>query len=76
MKKIFVTIISLCLTIMLQAEVSKTVVDCTAENLSSRLTPTEKSTVTNLTITGVIDACDFRPCAIICPHWQYLTLAL
>ncbi|MGC9151662.1 MAG: leucine-rich repeat domain-containing protein [Microbacter sp.] len=43
---------------MLQATVSKTV-NVTAGGLSTALTSTELSTVTNLTITGTIDARDF-----------------
>lgn len=41
------------------ALVSKTV-ECTAGNLTNLLTPQEKSTVTDLTITGTIDARDFK----------------
>jgi hypothetical protein len=58
MKKQLLLILSLCISIIMQAQVSKTVV-CTAGSLSSALTATEKSTVTNLTITGVIDSRDF-----------------
>lgn len=42
----------------MQAQISKTVV-CTAGGLTSALTVNEKSTITNLTITGTIDARDF-----------------
>jgi hypothetical protein len=44
---------------MLQAQVSKTV-NITAGGLASALTASEKSTITNLTITGTIDARDFK----------------
>lgn len=44
--------------ITINAQVSKTV-ECTAGGLSSLLTPTEKSTITNLTVKGIIDARDF-----------------
>ncbi len=46
-------------TITLQAQVSKTV-NCTAGALSTLLTVTEQNTVTNLTLTGTIDARDFK----------------
>jgi len=49
----------LCFTIMLQAQVSKTV-NVTAGGLASQLTATEKNTVTDLTLTGTIDARDFK----------------
>jgi hypothetical protein len=54
------TILFLCFTLstILSAQVSKTV-DCTAGALSSLLTASEKSTVTDLTLTGTIDARDF-----------------
>lgn len=44
---------------MVPAQVTKTV-NCTAGNLSSQLTAYEKNTITNLTITGTIDARDFK----------------
>lgn len=59
MKRIFLLIICLSLTVILQAQVSKTV-NITAGGLTSALTATEKSTITNLTITGIIDARDFK----------------
>lgn len=43
-----------------QAQVSKTVYVTTAGRLSAAFTATEKTTVTNLTITGTIDARDFK----------------
>jgi hypothetical protein len=54
------TILFLCLTLstILSAQVSKTV-NCTAGALSSLLSASEKSTVTDLTLTGTIDARDF-----------------
>jgi hypothetical protein len=60
MKKIAFAIVLSFFTLMLQAQVYKTVIGCTAGNLSSNLTPTEKSTVTNLTVTGILDAQDFK----------------
>ena len=49
----------MCVAILAQAQVSKTV-NVTAGGLSSALTITEKTTVTNLTISGTIDARDFK----------------
>ena len=49
----------LFLTLSLQAQVSKTV-SISAGGLSSALTKAEKSSITNLTITGTIDARDFK----------------
>jgi len=54
MKKQILLIFFLCFTIILQAQVTKTV-NITAGGLTS----TELTTVTNLTITGTIDARDF-----------------
>ncbi len=51
---------ALLLTLMSQAAVSKTVSIGTPGTLSTALTSTELSTVTNLTITGTIDARDFK----------------
>jgi len=44
---------------MMQAQVSKTINVTTAGSLSSLLTATEKTNVTNLTVTGTIDSLDF-----------------
>ena len=43
----------------MQAQVSKTL-ECTAGHLTDSLTSGEKDTITNLTITGTIDARDFK----------------
>lgn len=51
---------ALLLTLMSQAAVSKTVNISTPGTLSTTLTSTELSTVTNLTLTGTIDARDFK----------------
>jgi BspA type Leucine rich repeat region (6 copies)/Domain of unknown function (DUF6383) len=58
MKKQSILFLCLTLSTILSAQVSKTV-DCTAGTLSSLLTASEKSTVTDLTLTGTIDARDF-----------------
>jgi hypothetical protein len=59
MKKQFLIIVCFCITMLLQAQVSKTV-NVTSGGLSSALTETEKNTITNLTLTGEIDARDFK----------------
>ena len=59
MKQIFLLIFCISLTFLLQAQISKTV-NVTAGGLSASLTATEKSTVTNLTVTGTIDGTDFE----------------
>jgi len=58
MKKITLVCLSVLLTLGVFAQLSKTV-DCTAGNLTNLLTSSEKSTVTDLTLTGTIDARDF-----------------
>ncbi|MBK6283950.1 MAG: leucine-rich repeat protein [Draconibacterium sp.] len=59
MKLTFLSIVGLCLTMMLQAQVSKTL-EVAAGGLKTTLTPTELTTITNLTLTGTIDARDFK----------------
>jgi hypothetical protein len=59
MRRTFLIIVSFCIGLILQAQVSKTV-NVTAGGLSSALTSTEKTTVTNLVVTGTIDARDFK----------------
>jgi len=59
MKKTILFFLGLCLAIMVQAQVSKSVV-CTAGGLSTLLTQQDYFTVTNLTISGVMDARDFK----------------
>jgi hypothetical protein len=59
MKKSFLLLITMGITLMLQAQVLKTV-NCTAGGLAAALTASEKSTITNLTLTGTIDARDFK----------------
>lgn len=58
MKRIILFAISLCFSLLLNAQVIKTL-DVTAGGLSSALTATELSTITSLTLTGAIDARDF-----------------
>ena len=59
MKKLILILISLFFTVMLQAQVFKTV-NVTIGGLSSALTNGEYSSVTNLTITGTLNASDFQ----------------
>ena len=58
MKKVLFLITSLSISVMLQAQVSKTVNVTTAGTLST-VASTYLNTVTNLTITGTIDSVDF-----------------
>ena len=60
MYRIFFLSLFFCLSITLKAQVSVNITSCNAGTLSSRLTSGEKSNVTNLTITGTIDARDFK----------------
>jgi len=59
MKKIYIVIIGLFLLLDLQAQVEKTI-ECTPGSLDTLLIDTELATVTHLTITGTIDASDFK----------------
>ena len=59
MKLTSLLIAGLCFTIMLQAQVSKNL-EVTAGGLKTALTTEELNTVTKLTLTGTIDARDFK----------------
>lgn len=59
MKKIYLIIVGLLLTIGLKAQVEKTI-ENTAGQLNSLLTDEELNTITDLTIKGTLDARDFR----------------
>jgi hypothetical protein len=59
MKKFYIIIVSFCFSALLNAQVSKTL-SVTAGSLGTDLTTVELATVTNLTITGTIDARDFK----------------
>ena len=59
MKKTIILAISICFSLISIAQVSKTLTINTGE-LSSALTSIEKSTITNLTLSGTIDARDFK----------------
>ncbi len=60
MKTILLFLASFCISVMLQAQVSKNINVTTAGSLSSLLTQNELTTITDLTLTGTIDARDFR----------------
>jgi hypothetical protein len=59
MKRTILLLLSILIALIINAQVSKTVT-IVAGGLSSALTSTEKTTVTNLTITGTVDARDFK----------------
>ena len=59
MKKSILLIISFCFAVMLQAQVSKKV-NAIAGTLKNALTANELTNITNLTLTGTIDARDFK----------------
>ncbi len=59
MKSTILLLISLCFTMLLQAQVSKTI-QVAAGYLNNLLTVEELATVTTLTLTGTIDASDFN----------------
>ena len=58
MKKQILLVFCLCFTVMVQATISKTV-NVTAGGLSKTLTTKEKNSITDLKVTGTIDARDF-----------------
>ena len=60
MKKLFIYLVLTLLAGVINAQVTKTVNVNTAGTLSTLLTSTEKATVTDLTVTGNIDARDFN----------------
>ena len=75
MRQIFLLIFCISLTLLVQAQVSKTV-NITAGGLSTALTATEKSTITNLTVTGTIDARDFKLMSFDMPLLSILDLSV
>ena len=60
MKKLLTIFIFVMLANLISAQVYKTINVTTAGKLSALLTATENATVTDLTITGIINAVDFR----------------
>ncbi|MGE5394093.1 MAG: leucine-rich repeat protein [Candidatus Saccharibacteria bacterium] len=74
MKKIYLLFAVLCLFTGLQAQVSKTV-EVTAGRLDSLLSATEHGTVTDLTLTGTLDARDFKTMRDLMPLLENVDLA-
>ena len=74
MKTTLLIFISLCITMMLQAQISKTI-EVTAGGLKTALNAEELSTVTNLTLTGTIDARDFKTMRDDIPVLEVLNLS-
>ncbi len=60
MKTIILLLLNVCLTTLLNAQISKTVNLSTQGELSTTLTPNELATITDLSITGLVDARDFK----------------
>jgi len=75
MKKTISLLITLCTTLMLQAQISKTV-NVTAGGLAAALTASEKSTITNLIVTGNIDARDFLTMRDLMPKLAVVDLEI
>lgn len=73
MKSIILLFISLCFTMLLQAQVSKTI-EITAGSLKTSLTADELNTVTNLTLTGIMDGRDFKTLRDTLPNLNVLDL--
>lgn len=59
MKRTTLLFLGLCISLILQAQVYKNLV-CTAGHLSDLLTSDDKNSITNLNLTGTIDARDFK----------------
>jgi BspA type Leucine rich repeat region (6 copies) len=74
MKKIAFLSFLLCVVMFASGAVNKTV-SITAGNLATALTPVELGSVTNLTITGTIDARDFQCIRDIMPSISDLNLS-
>lgn len=60
MRKLILIILVLCMSMMLKAELSKTITNLTAGELKLQMTSEELRTVTNLTVSGTMDSRDFR----------------
>lgn len=73
MKKTIFLVIYICFSLILNAQVAKTI-NVTAGGLKTTLTTTELSTVTNLTVTGTIDARDFKTMRDIMPKLAVLDI--
>lgn len=75
MKKLLTIFIFLMLANLISSQVYKTINVTTAGKLSTFLTATENNTVTDLTITGIIDAVDFRTLLFQVPLLTVLDLS-
>jgi len=75
MKKLIIVFFILGLALIGQAQVSKTINITAAGTLSTALTSNELYTVTNLTITGTIDARDFKTMRDAMPTLAILDLS-
>ena len=73
-KRILLFAISICFSLTLNAQVSKSL-NVTAGSLSSALTATELETVTNLILTGTMDARDFKTMRDLMPALAVLDLS-
>ena len=60
MKRTILFLTSLFLTLVIQAQTSKTITNISSGSLITHLTPEELSTIDSLTLSGTIDASDFK----------------
>lgn len=74
MKEVMISLFCVFIS-TLNAQVTKTVNISTAGTLSSQLTVTEKSIVTNLTVTGSINALDFQTVRDEMPYIEVLDIS-
>lgn len=68
MKKCFLLLSFLCITMVMKAELSKTIKDVKPGELIYKMTASEFNNVTNLTLTGSIDARDFKSMHLSMPN--------
>jgi hypothetical protein len=74
-KRILLLAIGVCLSLLVNAQVSKTINLTTAGTLSTALIVDELNSVTNLTLTGTIDARDFKTMKDKMPSLEVLDLS-
>ena len=75
MKKTLLLLTSCCLSFLLQAQVVSKTLNCTAGKLTTLLTKNEKKWITNLTLSGNIDARDFVTMRDSMPYLAVLDLS-
>ncbi|MCG6191138.1 leucine-rich repeat protein [Maribellus maritimus] len=75
MKRIIIFSLCVLFSSILQAQIAKTIIVQTAGNLSTLLTNDEKSSVTSLTVTGNINARDFKTMRDDMPELKELDLS-